>query len=63
MKPDWNDAPAWANYLAMDITGEWYWYCEKPYFGGDLWGITGGEVQQAFFDEEYTEGTLEERPA
>lgn len=30
MKPDWSDAPEWANYLAMDNNGDWYWYEEKP---------------------------------
>ena len=23
-KPDWKDAPEWANYLAMDNSGEWW---------------------------------------
>lgn len=30
MKPSWNDAPEWANYLAMDADGQWYWYSGKP---------------------------------
>ena len=25
MKPDWKDAPEWANYLVLDEDGEWYW--------------------------------------
>ena len=25
-KPDWEDAPDWANWLAQDMDGEWYWY-------------------------------------
>jgi len=28
--PDWNDAPEWANYVAMDEDGEWYWYENEP---------------------------------
>ncbi len=30
MKPDWKDAPAWANYLAMDSDGAWTWFELKP---------------------------------
>lgn len=27
---DWNDAPNWANYVAMDECGAWYWYEDEP---------------------------------
>jgi len=30
MKPDWKDAPEWAQWLACDEDGNWYWYEEKP---------------------------------
>lgn len=30
MKPDWKDAPEWANWLAMDEDGYWYWYELEP---------------------------------
>lgn len=30
MKPDWSTAPGWANYVAMDKDGNWFWYEEKP---------------------------------
>lgn len=29
-KPDWEDAPDWAEWLAQDKDGEWYWYEQKP---------------------------------
>jgi len=29
-KPDWKDAPEWANWLAMEPTGEWSWYEKEP---------------------------------
>ena len=29
-KPDWSDAPEWANYLAQDESGAWYWYDTRP---------------------------------
>ncbi len=31
MKPDWKDAPGWANYLAMDANGNWFWHEDEPY--------------------------------
>lgn len=29
-KPDWRDAPEWANYLAQDECGSWYWFEHEP---------------------------------
>jgi ATP-dependent phosphoenolpyruvate carboxykinase len=37
MKPDWKNAPEWANWLAMDRNGEWYWYESKPVALGVYW--------------------------
>lgn len=35
MKPDWKDAPAWADYVAMNASGNWWWFQKKPkYIGG-----------------------------
>jgi hypothetical protein len=31
-KPLWSAAPPWANWLACDITGDWYWYADEPSF-------------------------------
>ena len=30
MKPDWNNAPEWAQWVAMDVNGHWYWYRIEP---------------------------------
>lgn len=30
MKPDWKDAPEWAQWLAMDPDGDWYWFEAEP---------------------------------
>jgi hypothetical protein len=30
MKPDWKDAPEWANWLAMDANGTWHYYEHEP---------------------------------
>jgi len=37
-KPDWKDAPEWAQYLAMDEGGQWYWYEDEPTLYGEIWG-------------------------
>ena len=29
-KPLWKDAPDWANFLAQDLNGIWYWYEYQP---------------------------------
>ncbi len=29
-KPNWDDAPTWAQWLAQDFCGEWWWYERKP---------------------------------
>lgn len=29
-KPDWKDAPEWAQWLACDLCGAWFWYASKP---------------------------------
>lgn len=28
--PDWKTAPRWARFVAMDSSGAWYWYAERP---------------------------------
>ncbi len=30
MKPDWKDAPDWAQWVARDESGRWYWYQDEP---------------------------------
>ena len=37
MKPDWKEAPVWANYLAMDQNGDWFWYEGEPWAGVICW--------------------------
>ena len=46
MKPDWKDAPEWANWLALDIEG-WQWFSVVPEFNiVDGW-IDGGRWEYA----------------
>ena len=40
-KPDWKNAPWWANYLAQDIEGPWWWYEFQPiYTQSGVWAVT-----------------------
>lgn len=33
--PSWDDAPNWANWLAQDKSGKWYWFSVRPYARSD----------------------------
>jgi hypothetical protein len=37
MKPDWSDAPEWAEWVAMDDDGEWAWFEKKPKISNGMW--------------------------
>ena len=41
-KPSWDDAPVWANWLAQDFNGDWWWYEDKPINDGIIHGFWGG---------------------
>lgn len=30
IKPEWKTAPEWANYVAMDACGKWFWFENEP---------------------------------
>ncbi|HMA79054.1 MAG TPA: hypothetical protein VKP88_08085 [Candidatus Paceibacterota bacterium] len=38
----WEDAPEWAEWVAMDKDGEWFWYKGKPFTGKSVWFRTVG---------------------
>lgn len=54
--PDWKDAPEWAQWLAQDSDGEWYWFACEPsiecgtYYSGGPCAFAGNST------------TLHERP-
>lgn len=62
-KPDWKDAPEWAQYLAMDENGEWYWYEQAPNARGGGWYARAAS-RWAFAGDSLTiwDETLEARP-
>lgn len=70
-KPDWEDAPEWAQWLACDEYGPWGWYAKKPRIFGDYcWDIHDSndpDDKWSSVDAEWVKNddwmeTLEQRP-
>ena len=40
-KPDWKDAPEWAQWLAQDQDGLWCWFESEPAPRSKDWGCVG----------------------
>jgi hypothetical protein len=59
-KPDWKDAPDWANYLAQDANGGWWWYDDSPKSSVKSW-LNGTRHAAAMAVFNWRE-TLESRP-
>lgn len=60
MKPDWKDAPKWANWLAMDSGGSWFWYENKPFVLTEYFSFENNRTQKVNIAG--WENTLQERP-
>jgi hypothetical protein len=61
-KPDWKDAPEWANYLAMDRNGAWCWHEAYVMPQYAMWlSRVHGRVQIASQPGDEWRETLEER--
>lgn len=61
MKPDWKDAPKWANWLAMDGNGGWYWHERRPQNTESWCWIPTGRITPVN-ELPGWQDTLEERP-
>lgn len=66
-KPDWNDAPQWAQWLAQDENGRWYWFEDEPELRAvSFWprtDFTGFRPASPIGDIDGDwRGTLEQRP-
>jgi hypothetical protein len=61
-KPDWKDAPEWANWLAQDKDGTWYWYEQEPRQGNSGFIYTTGFVLSHESHMATWRKTLERRP-
>ena len=62
MKPDWKNAPEWANYLAMDKDNEWWWYETEPVADVDGWWGTTNKTQICNPPDQEWDKTLEKKP-
>ena len=65
MKPDWKLAPEWAQYVAEDSDGSWWWHQFKPTMGRLARGwFNAGRHQEArpVTAPNDWRNTLEERP-
>lgn len=62
MKPDWKDAPEWANYRAMDANRAWYWHEYEPFLVGSFWRSLTGRYKHCNNKPEYWWETKEARP-
>jgi hypothetical protein len=49
--PNWKDAPDWANWLAQDGDGSWYWY-EYP--------IYAREADDTWYEQKWCDGRIED---
>lgn len=64
MKPSWDDAPWWANWLAMDGDGFWNWYETEPVWAEEelFWDSLDRQQIAYIQDVINPEETLEPRP-
>ena len=62
-KPDWKDAPEWANWLACDENGDSYWYEIKPSGLSGEWLSRMGYADIASSGNPQWKESLEARPA
>ncbi|MCW0413516.1 hypothetical protein NG831_06340 [Xanthomonas sacchari] len=60
-KPSWDDAPEWANWLALECYGIWYWHEWKPEWDENSreW-LSDGRIE--YTDVHNPEDSLEQRP-
>jgi len=55
MKPDWKDAPEYANWLSWD-TRDWFWSANKPVWDYENWTLVfTGDWEEVGFDPGYSE--------
>ena len=62
-KPSWDDAPEWAEWLAKNMDGAWYWYRKRPVDIVWTWcGTNKSERANTDYIPEQWRETLESRP-
>ena len=60
MKPDWKDAPEWAKWIAKDLSGQWWWYENKPERRATRWVAQNGKCDPENIS--HWEDSLQQRP-
>jgi hypothetical protein len=68
-KPSWENSPVWAQWLACDVDGDWFWFELEPVpLVGGVW-CTNHDGRPSFFagiaEDDVVENwndTLEQRP-
>lgn len=48
--PDWQNAPYWAQWFAIDMSGDSHWFEEQPFFRGNdvSWRNDGGSMYEPY---------------
>ena len=60
---EWKNAPEWANYIAMDANGYWWWYSEKPQLSRGIWAFGGERMRKSLHKQDVAwYESLQERP-
>lgn len=61
--PDWEFAPEWANYCAMDSNAQWFWYEFEPIKSDDhFWRVEIGRYCPVILDGKKWKNSLQQRP-
>jgi hypothetical protein len=63
MIPNWENAPKWANWLAQDLSGHWWWYENKPKYSephATRWVAQYGKCEPV--DISHWKDSLQQRP-
>ena len=61
MKPTWANSPDWANWLARDDYGTWWWFEKDPIVSDDGMGWDGLDGKVEIAPSDFLD-TLEPRP-
>lgn len=61
-RPDWSQAPTWAQWWAQDATGAAFWYERKPSMYHDEGWACGGRATLAYLPGTNWRETLQQRP-
>lgn len=62
IKPDWKNAPEWAEYLAQNEDGTWTFFENEPFAYDYEWRQVHGKKQWHYVDIENWTESLETRP-